>query len=331
MDARLPALLTLLQAVAPAPAPAPPPAPGIMRPGAPPPPPPAPAAAPVEPPLPGEVPPASGADMPKINIEPTYPQVKLIKFLGIVWLILTGVVSMMFNGFFLMADDTLYNVVVVFALNGAGIALGLVAFVKEDLRKWFGYISAFLIIGGLAARPAITPLTTSDVIYVLPAALFAWFFFLYYEYLDAYQRFTDVARMAVERSLMNFNLKQVIQNFLTRGLFLSFVFMAVALGILSLLTQLLGGALGPELAASIEMQTVFGQAMAITIVFTLIAVLWTFLFVLLERRTEVEQVAYSREQIAGMVDHGSQPGGPSGPAGPAPGAGVTLGGIAPRQ
>jgi len=57
--------------------------------------------------------------------------------------------------------------------------------------------------------------------------------------------------------------------------------------------------------------------MAIVVVFTLWAVANVFLFMYLEKKTEVEQVAYSREQIRAMVSHGAAPPPPAGPTGPA--------------
>ncbi|HEX9710650.1 MAG TPA: hypothetical protein VGB42_11885 [Candidatus Thermoplasmatota archaeon] len=269
--------------------------------------------------------------MPRINIEPTFPQVRNLKFLAMVWLILAGVLSLVFNLVQVAGDAQALNWALGAGLTGAGIAMGMFAIFNEDWRRWMGYFSVFALIGGVAARPIVTPLVTYDIVYVLPGALFAWALFAYYEYLDAYQRFTDVARMLVERNLQSFNVNQVIGNFLARGGMLSGIFLASALLILTFVTQGFAAVFGRDLAESIEMQGVFGQALSITLIFTLVGAVWAFLFLFLERETEVEQVAYSRQQISEMVERGGQQppaarGGPGGPAGP---GGPMAGGPAP--
>lgn len=301
--AKLPTLLLLAQAPAPAPsAPAPPPAPaatgGIG-------------------PAPGEVPPDEAPAPSRLDITGTYPQVKIIRILGMVWLVLAGVLALVMNNRLGSDESSILNLGLGVGLIGAGMGMGILGFIKEDWRKLMGYFSAFAIIGGVAARPILAPIVTYDVVYVVPAVLFAFAFFLYMEYLDAYQRFTDVARMAVERALPNFNLAQVINNFLTRGLMLAVIFMLVALVLLSFATQGIAALMGQTVGNSVEMQSVFGQALVITIVFTLVGVIYVFLFMLLDRKTDVEQVAYSREQIKEMVVRGQNPTEPSGPSGPA--------------
>jgi hypothetical protein len=287
---------------------------------APPPPPPGVTAPPPAGALPGDIPPEEMPSPPRINIESTFPKVSTIKYIGIVWLLASVGLALAMNHLSVQGENVL-NLGLGIGLLGGGAAMGFIAFLNEDWRKWMGYFSAFAIIGGVAARPILTPLVTYDLAYVAPAALFAFTFFLYMEYLDAYQRFTDVGRMAVERNLQSFNLNQVINHFLTWGSILAAVFMASSLMILSFVTQGFSGAFGEELARSVEMQAVFGQAMVIAVIFTLVAVVFSFLFLFLDRRTEVQQVAYSREQIRDMVTQGAKPGAPSGPAGPAlPGA-----------
>jgi hypothetical protein len=95
-----------------------------------------------------------------------------------------------------------------------------------------------------------------------------------------------------------------------------------ALLIMTFVTQGFAGLFGQDLAKSVEMQGIFGQALSILVIFTLVGAVWAFLFLFFERETEVEQVAYSRQQISEMVGKGGPdekagPGpGPSGPAGP---------------
>lgn len=278
--------------------------------------------------LPGDIPPDESAPKPKINIESTFPKVTLLKFIGIAFLMMAAVMAMVMNHF-LMTAEPLLNLGLGLGLLGAAILFGLIAFFNEDWRKWMSYLSTFALIGGVAARPIVTPLVTYDFGTVIPAALFAFAFFMYFEYLDAYQRFTDVGRMAVERNLSSFNLNQVINHFMTFGGMLAAVFMASAILIMTVITQLFAGAMGEEVARSVEMQAVFGQAMVITVIFTIVAVVLAFLFLFLDRRTEVEQVAYSREQIRDMVQKGGAPGQPAGPQGPSAPGGRPGGGTPP--
>ncbi len=294
----------------------------------PPPPPPPPAIAPTPvtggvttPPqaggLPGDLPPDEDAPKARLNVDASFPKVTMLKWVGIGWLAASFGLALVMNHLF-MAEEPALNLVLGFGLLGGAFGMGIFAFLNEDWRKWMSYFSAFAMIGGIAARPIVTPLVTYDIVYVAPAALFAFFFFMYLEYLDAYQRFTDVARMALERNLQTFNVNQVINHFLVWGGILASVFMVGSLLMLTFVTQGLAGALGVDVQRSVEMQAVFGQAMAITVVFTLVAVVLTFLFTFLDRRTEVQQVAYSREQIREMVAQGGQPGqaGPQGPQAP---------------
>ena len=270
--------------------------------------------------LPGEIPPDENAPKPRINIEGTFPKVTMLKYVGIGWLMAAAAMAMVMNHFLVNVGsqgEPLLNLVLGLGLLGAAILFGLIAFFNEDWRRWMSYFSTFAMIGGVAARPIVTPLVTYDFGTVLPAVIFAFAFFMYLEYLDAYQRFTDVARMAVERNLQSFNLNQVINHFLTWGAMLAAGFMVSALLILTIVTQLFAGAMGEEIQRSVEMQAVFGQALAITVIFTLVAVVLSFLFLFLDRRTEVKQVAYSREQIRDMVQKGGQPGAAGGPQGPA--------------
>ncbi len=329
-------LLSILQAPGPGPAKAPgaaaPPPPARPPPASPTPASPTPASPPPPPPPPGEppAPPKSTEELtgsttdeeeaaPRLNIEASFPRVRQIKFLGVVWLLVAGVLSLFVNLIQVTEYAEPMNWVLGAGLTGAGIAMGMVAIFNEDRRKWLGYFSVFALLGGVAARPIVTPLSTTDIIYVIPGVLFAWALFSYYEYLDAYQRFTDVARMSVERNLQSFNLNQVISNFLVRGGMLSAIFLVSALVILSFVTQGFAALFGPDLAQSVEMQGVFGQALSITIIFTFVGAIWAFLFLFLERETEVQQVAYSREQITDMVERGrpeTRKGGPIGPTAP---------------
>jgi hypothetical protein len=273
--------------------------------------------------------PGEGA-VPRINIEPSFPMVRNIKFLAVVWLMLAGVLSIYVNLIALADDAGALNWALGAGLTGAGIGMGMFAIFNEDWRRWMGYFSVFALIGGVAARPLVTPLVTNDIVYVIPAALFAWALFAYFEYLDAYQRFTDVARMLVERNLQSFNVAQVVNNFLVRGGMLSGIFLAATLLMLTFVTQGFAALFGQELARSVEMQGVFGQGLTLLIIFTIVGAIWAFLFVFLERETEVEQVAYSRQQISEMVVKGGEgvprpgPSGPSGPPGP-PKAGPSAG------
>jgi len=306
-------------APAPRPAPAPAPPPAGLPPAGPPPGAPPPGVAAPPPDVPGEIAPEEQTAPPRLNIEGAYPKVTILKWLGIVWLLAAGVIGMLMNHLLVpMQNPPLLNIGLGIGLIGAGIGMGFIAFLNEDWRRWMGYLSAFAIIGGVAARPITTPLQTSDFGTVLPAAIFAFTFFMYYEFLDAYQRFTDVARMAVERNLKSFNLDQVVNHFLVWGMILAGVFLASAFLLLTVVTQLIGAGLGPVLSSSLEMRTVLGQAMTILVVFTIIAAVLAFLFLFLERKTEVEQVAYSREQIKDMVAKGRAPqqSGPQGPAAP---------------
>jgi len=52
--------------------------------------------------------------------------------------------------------------------------------------------------------------------------------------LDAYQRFTDIARMAVERGLPTVNIDQVISNFRSRGFAFAGLFLVITGLLLSL-------------------------------------------------------------------------------------------------
>jgi hypothetical protein len=237
-----------------------------------------------------------------------------------VWIILAGVLALWFNHIMLGADATTLNLALGYGLIGAGMGMGIFGFINEDWRKWMGYLSAFAFVGGIAARPLVAPLATHSIAYVIPGALFAFAFFLYLEFMDAYQRFTDVGRMAVERSLPNINLTQVINNFLSRGILLGAIFMGASLVLLTVVTETLAAAFGKDLGASVEMQAVFGQAAVITIVFTLVGVIYVFLFMILERKTDVEQVAYSREQIRDMVLKGQTTEEPAPAGGAAPGS-----------
>jgi hypothetical protein len=266
------------------------------------------------PPMPGDVPPDEQASIPRIDIEPSFPKVKQIKLLGILFLMATGGLGIYFNLVALFSSASLLNIILCGSLTGVGILFGLIAFMNEDWRRWMGYFSTMALIGAVASRPIVTPIDTTVPVAVVSAALWALCFFLYYEFLDAYQRFTDIARMAVERGLPTVNINQVIGNFRSRGIVFALGFMGIAWGLLSPGTALLGGAIG--IGNSLENYEVFGQAMTIVVVFTLWAVLNVFLFMYLERKVDVEQVAYSREQIRAMVTSGAAPPPPTGPAGP---------------
>jgi len=252
--------------------------------------------------------------MPKINIEPSFPKVKQIKILGIVFLMLTAVLGIYYNLIVLFSSALWPNIGLGVSLTALGLIFGLVGFLNEDWRRWMGYFATMALIGAVAARPMVTSIVTTDLGTVGIAVFWAFSFFLFYEFLDAYQRFTDIARMAVERGLPTVNINQVIGNFRSRGVLFAVIFMVAAFLLLSFVTVGLGAAIGVGL--SLENYDVFGQAMTIVVVFTLWAIANVFLFMYLERKTDVEQVAYSREQIRAMVKEGAAPPPPTGPTGP---------------
>jgi len=267
------------------------------------------------PPLPGEVPPEEGAAVPRIDIEPSFPKVKQIKIFGLIFLFLTALYGIYFNLIVNFGSASILNLALCGAFTGAGILFGLIAFFNEDWRRWMGYFSTMALVGAVAARPIVTSITTTGLQEVFIAAIWAFALFMFYELLDAYQRFTDIARMAVERGLPTVNIDQVISNFRSRSFAFAGLFLFITGLLLSLGTVALGALIG--IGTSLENYEVFGQAMAIVVVFTLWAVANVFLFMYLEKKTEVEQVAYSREQIRAMVSHGAAPPPPAGPTGPA--------------
>jgi hypothetical protein len=202
-----------------------------------------------------------------------------------------------------------------------GIVFGIMAvFVKlpwkigpYPLKLIMMLMSPLFILIGAAVKPTIMAVGKIDYVDLALAIIFGVFFILFIEYLHAVWRFTAVGKMAIERNLKDFDFGHVIRHYMGFGagvlgaiVLLSVIVVLLKEGILAMMAST------PQVAHSIEMNSVYGLAISSAIIFTILGIVLSFWFGSRDYAASIRAVsAFSRERMRQMSDEGKTRPGPT--------------------
>jgi len=244
-------------------------------------------------------------------------QIGTIKGLGAVFCILTGVMAIYVTTELKFGSGISGLMPVILA--ALGIVLGIVGAFSPVPKKpgampkgllFLGMSAAFLILTMAFAPPSDILVDTSQPpimnspVEFITTLLFGFFFVSYIEFIHGGIRFAILYENA-SKSIEGFDLSPVLKRFL--GMF--FVMMGAAFVFALVVVNMTFGLamISPEpLAHSIELGSVFGVGMALTIVFVPIGIMFT--FVLGKDRAEMSRKEKTSEEGIstddGAEDHG---------------------------
>ncbi len=136
---------------------------------------------------------------------------------------------------------------------------------------------------------------------LLAAFLFAVCWLMTAEYMHALARFAELGRYARRQRLASFDLGGIVRHFVAYGLGLAGLIVGVAAIVAVLVPWGIGMTADAVLANSAELGAVWGIALSSALVFGLSGLILTLMGALAPTGERVERVAYSREQIQGML------------------------------
>jgi len=198
-------------------------------------------------------------------------------------------------------------IAVVFGIIGIFIDKGGLAKAKIgsiQMKVMFIMLSPLFMVLGAAIKPTIMAVGPVDMIDLILAIVFGVFYILFIEYLHAVQRFSAIGKMAIERNLKDFDFGHVIRHYMGYGggilgviIGLSMIVVVIRQAMLKFMEE---GS--PQFAHSIEMNSVYGLAIASAIFFTVLGIVLSFIF----GAASVRAVsAFSKDKMRQMSDESS--------------------------
>jgi hypothetical protein len=189
------------------------------------------------------------------------------------------------------------------ALAASGAALSAAGMLAPRARRALTYAGPGLLVAAAAASPVRASLGAIPAGELLSAFLFAVCWLLTAEYMHALTRFAELGRYARRQRLTSFDLGGIVRHFVAYGLGLAALIVGVAAIAAVLVPWGIGRTANAVLANSAELGAVWGIALASAIVFGLSGLILTLMGSLAPPAERIERVAYSREQIQGMLAH----------------------------
>lgn len=289
---------------------------------------------PAAPPPPG---PEPARPEPIVNVSQRYPAISMIKVMAILFLLITCalniIISIQESAKFAVAQGpdggraAAGGLLAAIGLTVVGMVLGFMSILRvfrgAGIRNIIGLVvtvlSPMMIIFGAAARGPVISVGSMSTLELALSIVFAVFFLLYIEYLHASKRFTDIGEMAIRRNLKEFDFGHVVNHYIAFGFAMLILVLVIAMAVVGL-QMLLTRSVFEQFGRSVEVNSVFGFAMAEAVFFGLLGIVLAVIFGGKEYVKSIKTAAsYSRkklDELASRAATSSQPG----PA-PAPGQG----------
>ncbi len=186
-------------------------------------------------------------------------------------------------------------------LAASGAVLSVAGMLVPRARRALMLAGPGLLVAAAATSPVRASLGATPAGELLAAFLFAVCWLMTAEHLHALVRFAELGQYARIHRLASFDLGGIVRHFVAYGLGLAGLIVGVAAVVAVLVPWGIGRTANAVLANSAELGAVWGMAVASAIVFGLSALILTFMGAFAPSGVQVERVAYSREQIQGML------------------------------
>lgn len=236
-----------------------------------------------------------------IDVEGRFPEIRRLKMSGVVLFIMAGLSAVLplvlLEGGFEPSPKALTAL----ALAVAGISVGVAGLLSPSLRRPAILVAPILLIAAAAAGTLGASLDTIPPLELVLAFVFAASWLLAVEHLHAVSRFVELGAYVTRQRLTKFSLGGVIDHFQIYGVGLvAIILSAAAIVIIGVPWVFSKGSSG-TFARSVELNSVFGIALAAAVVFTLSALILVFVRSVMPQRVDVERVAYSRDRMGDML------------------------------
>lgn len=232
--------------------------------------------------------------------ESTFPEVIRLKVVGAVLFALAGLFAFLPTPLLLEGDLSPVGWGSL-ALSAAGTAVAVSGLLAPALRPIAMYVGPGLLLAAAAAASPGASLESIPPMELAIAFAFGVTWLLAVEHMHAVSRFVELGTYVTRQRLTTFHLGNVVNHFQMYGVGLIALIVAVTavvvVGVPWVFTQ--GG--NEVLGRSVELNSVFGVALAAAIVFTLSALILVFVRSALPQSVEVERVAYSRDRMEEML------------------------------
>lgn len=284
--------------------------------------------------------------MPQLDPASRYRDIGTVRVLALVFTVLAGTLNILFNMVGPEAAVELSGPAAVPLFIGSGVVVvgmvfGILAIFTQpryralgsapptgifggmDTQVLFMMLSPLMMIAGTAIKLQKLQVGAFQLQDIGLGFFFGFCFLLYVEYLTAVRRFMLIGNMAIQRNLQDFDFRHVINHYISLGLLLAGIIALISLGVIGIHLLFTANVLPPQLALSVEIQSVYGIAVVEAIVFTLAAMVVSLTFGGREYVATVRAISsFSRERL------GEMGGGPQGA--PGPNYGPLPGGPQPR-
>ena len=236
-----------------------------------------------------------------IDVEGRFPEIRRLKVSGAILFIMAGLSAvlplvLMGGGF-----EPSTKALTALALAVAGISVGVAGLLSPSLRRPAILVAPVLLIAAAAAGTLGASLDTIPPLELVLAFVFAASWLLAVEHLHAVGRFVELGAYVTRQRLTKFSLGGVIDHFQIYGVGLVAIILAAAAIVIIGVPWVFSKGSSGTFARSVELNSVFGIALAAAVVFTLSALILVFVRSVIPQRVDVERVAYSRDRMGDML------------------------------
>jgi hypothetical protein len=240
-------------------------------------------------------------DTVSIDVEGRFPEIRRLKVTGSLLFIVAG--SMVVLPMFALSEDGDLGPrgVLALALAVTGIVIGVAGLFSPTMRRPAMLAAPVVLVGAAATGTLGSSLDTIPRLELVFAFLFAASWLLALEHLHAVTRFVELGAYVTRQRLTTFSLGGVVNHFQIYGMGLVTIIAAVAAVVVIGVPWVFSKGSSGTFARSVELNSVFGVALAAAVVFTLSALILVFVRSVMPGRVDVERVAYSRDRMEDML------------------------------
>lgn len=240
-------------------------------------------------------------DKVSIDVEGRFPEIRRLKATGAILLILAGLTAVL--PMFLLGDGLGSGLpsIIAISLAVAGIVVGVAGLYAPTLRGPGTMVGPTLLIAAAATGTLGAALDDIPLAELLLAFVFGASWLLAVEHMHAVTRFVELGAYVTRQRLTTFSLGGVVNHFQVYGIgLIGIIAVVTAVVVIGVPWVFAAGSSG-TFARSVELNSVFGIALAAAVVFTLSALILVFIRSVMPQRVEVEKVAYSRDTLEDML------------------------------
>ena len=236
-----------------------------------------------------------------VNVEGRFPEIGRLKVTGALFFLIAGLTAVL--PMFLQGDglEVAPEALLALGLAVAGIVFGIAGLMAPTLRRPAIVAAPILLVAAAGSSTLGASLETIPPLELVLAFSFGASWILAIEHMHAVGRFVELGAYVTRQRLTSFSLGSVVKHFQVYGMgLIAIIAVATAVVVMGVPWVFSKGSSG-TFARSVELNSVFGIALAAAVVFTLSALILVFVRSVVPQRVDVERVAYSRDRMDDML------------------------------